>query len=203
MKNKNIDMFAGKRRMKRLDDLWSSICSKPLICFKHNESKAVSPLLSHSLFMAVGIVLLIFMSSLVWYIYTKSIEQSIKTELKQFSETLAGEIIKLRSLNPDINPEPNTSLLLGSFSIQLPDKSGGRSYTLTLYESDSDKARIVARAGDIEVEYPLYNLEIKMQGSDDGGAAVLEYYRYNFNGTIEDKITLGQPKILIAIEGIE
>ncbi len=213
MKNKKIDKTEAQEQLKR-----------PLVCFMDNEFKGISPILSHSLFIALGIVLLIFLSTLVWFIYTESVKQAIKNELRQVSQILGDEIIRLYSLKSSLQPEPNSSILLGTSSLQLPDKAGGRSYSLTLYEMSPawiyvtnftagessipaketrPYARIVARAGEIEAEYFLYNLEIKMQGSDDGGAAILEYYRYNFNGTVEDKITLGQPKILIAIEGIK
>lgn len=200
---------------------------KPFFICNDNEFKAISPVLSHSLFVAVGVVLLIFISALVWYIYTESVKQAVRTELRQVSQTLGNEIIKLYSLkSSQASPQPNGSLLLGSASVQLPQKVGGRAYSLTLYEpspvwiyltnftavegSPPSKetrpyGRIVARTQEpsLEVEYLLYNLEIKMQGSVDGGKAVLEYYRYNYNSTTEDKITLGQPKILIAIEGIK
>lgn len=185
--------------------------------FVHQRyQKGISPVLSHSVFMAVGVVLLIFLSALVWFIYTESIKQAIKTELILISQTLANKIIELYSLKDSpVKPLERQSILLGEVNINLPEKVSGSHYAIELigpcdiYITDLSESntssclpKIIMNSYQpkIQTNYTL-PIEIGMQGYADSGIQpiTIRYYRLSINNTIKDKITLGKEDILIEL----
>jgi hypothetical protein len=67
-------------------------------------------------------------------------------------------------------------------------------------------AKIVAKTTQdpfVTVEYDIPNIDVGVQGrSANGVDSKLSYYRYNFNGTVYDKIVLGSSDILIDITNV-
>lgn len=191
------------------------------------HQKAISPLVSHTIFTALGIILITIIALTVFSLYNRSTEENIRTQLNQINQQVADEIIKLYNSVSGSTQQPsvNSSLLLGRTELLLPKSVSGRTYVVTLREvkygliyltnvsysganltrtEERPYAQIVSRSSQplIEATTNVRNIEIKMQGSASGGTALLEYYRYNFNGNTEDVIALGEPKILIEVQGI-
>ncbi len=175
--------------------------------------KAISPLVSHSIFMAVGIVVLIFISAMIWYIYDSYIKETINVELNKNIHIIADEISKLYSLkSSSINPQANTSVLLGSVDLILPEKVAGRNYIIELQQSGSiwisnlsennvsyNNAMIIGKtfAPEVTVNYTLFNMDVNVQGYIRSGKnATLRYFRANVNGTKKDTIVLGNSLVV-------
>lgn len=190
--------------------------------------KGVAPVLTHSIFVAITIMALGLISLTLLLLYNESIKQSISTQLSQVNQQIADEIFKLyqSGKKTTLKPEPNRSALLGRTELYIPQKISGRKYYIRLEEmppswiyvtnfsvsntttnatEERPYARVISRTVDpgVEVFMPIRNLEIELQGLAEGDRQplYLEYYRYNFENTIYDKITLGSPRVLISVEG--
>ncbi len=192
--------------------------------------KGAYPVLTHSIFVALTIMVLSLIALTILLLYNESIKQTASTQLSQVNQQIGDEIFKLYQTGKksNINPEPNRSVLLGRTELFIPPKISGRKYFIRLEEippswiyisnftvsntpanttEERPFARVISRTVDpgVEVFTPVRNLEIGLQGLVEGGRQpiYLEYYRYNFENTIYDKITLGSPGVLISVEGIK
>lgn len=191
--------------------------------------KALSPILSHTIFIALSVVVLLMISSMVFYLYSESVKYTIRAQLMVINQQIADEIIKLykTAKESSLRPSANSSVLIERSELYLPLKVSNRKYTITLHEASSawvyltqvqisganvstreerPSPEVVTRTETpfVEASTKISNLEIELQGSVDGDRQpiVLEYYRYNFENNILDKVTIGQPNILISVEGI-
>lgn len=175
--------------------------------------KGISPILSHSIFVAIGVVLLIFVSVMVWYIYTESVKQTIKSELKRVNQIVAESVIKLYTLFKDSDLKPESKTVLGSLKLEVPEKVGGRSYKLSLIPPENITVRVSIKienqtqriieetvpsvlswttSPEVNVSYPIYSIEIELSGTVDSlnQPWILKYNRRKENSTFIDSITI-------------
>lgn len=122
------------------------------------------------------------------------------------------------------SPGNMTSVLIGTANLNLPIKISNKNYEIDLvpmnplfvtianitsagtnvtYAVQTGGAKIVVKSLDdpkITITKDVPNIDASIQGTlVDGQNATLQYYRYNFNGTVYDKIILGQQPIIIDI----
>lgn len=178
--------------------------------------KAVSPLISHSIYLAIGVVVLIFISSTVWYLYDVSIKQTIRTELTQISQKIENEITTLYNTFKDSQrkPEINRTILLGESKIYLPEKVAGRKYLIELKKQADiiikgiseenitySNPQIITKSfsPEIQINHNLPIIRAGLQGYSYGEIqpTKLKYYRFDINNTIRDVIILGEIDLLI------
>jgi len=182
------------------------------------KQKGVSVVVSHAAFLAIGVMALIIISSMVWNVYDSVVKEEIRKDLSKISQTAAGEIVKLYSLKDSpASPNANTSILLGESSMNLQQKAGGRQYSIELLQSGqiqitgisgsnstkyATQIRAYTTAPPVQVNYTIYNIESRVQGSGFGDKPLtLKYFRLNSNGTLEDRIVLNDA-LVIAGESI-
>lgn len=180
--------------------------------------KGLSILVSHTAFLAIGVMALLIISAMVWNVYDSIIKEEVRKDLSKVSQTAASEIVKLYSLKDSpAKPDANTSILLGESSLSLQQKAGGRQYMIefaqssqilitNISEGNATKyaTQITAYTTDpfVQVNYTLYNIDSRVQGFGFGDKPlVLKYFRLNSNGTIEDRIVLNDA-LIIAGENI-
>lgn len=180
--------------------------------------KGLSILVSHTAFLAIGVMALLIISAMVWNVYDSIIKEEVRKDLTSVSQTAASEIVKLYSLKDSpAMPAANTSILLGESSLSLQQKAGGRQYMIefaqssqimitNISEGNATKyaTQITAYTTDpfVQVNYTLYNIGSRVQGFGFGDKPmVLKYFRLNSNGTIEDRIVLNDA-LIIAGENI-
>ncbi len=179
--------------------------------------RGISPLVSHSIFIAVGVVVLILMSALAWYFYDTYIKESIRSELNKNLHMLAGEIAELYRLRSSpVAPAANRSVMLGDTVLEFPEKVAGRNYIIELQHAGGiwvsnlsegnisyDSVTLIGKTytPEVTVNYTLFNIDASVQGYTRGGKTSLRYFRINTNGTIRDIIALGDSLVVFA--GVE
>jgi len=191
--------------------------------------KAQSDVISFTLTVLFGVIILVSITALVLAIYDAQLKTNIKTSLGQITVQVRDNVLKLyeNAKKSESSPSNYTSILLGEIDMQLPPDVAKKNYEVALVGANplfgtlqnltidnqtlvfvvtTPGAKIIAMTAQdpiILVETDIQNLDVGVQGSVlNGQNAVLKYYRYNVNGTVKDKITLGNPDILVDITKI-
>jgi hypothetical protein len=192
-------------------------------------SKGQANLIEYVLTILFSVVILISISSLIYSLYSTALKTDIEKGLKQLSMQVADNILKLyaNAKNSKAQPQNSSSILISELDLNLPSHISRRNYEIFLVSgsqiwvnvinltvesqniSSSIKtsgAKIVAKTTQdpfVTVEYDIPNIDVGVQGrSANGVDSKLSYYRYNFNGSVYDKIVLGSSDILIDITNV-
>jgi hypothetical protein len=192
--------------------------------------KGISNFVSYTFAILFGFVILILFSSLVYSFYDQVLKNSITRNLKDISIQTSTGIIQLYNLGREFkaNPANSTSILISNISLNYPEKIGDKNYEIELLTSPgiwnslinftisgknetivkelASSSKIIAKTTQrpfITYEYDLPNMPIILQGKFRSGENdILKLVRYNYNGTIQDTIILGQSDIIIGISSI-
>jgi len=126
------------------------------------------------------------------------------------------------------SPVNSTSITLSSIDLNYPDQVVDRNFEVELVSSpgiwsvvtnltiqgvnatikkeSTSGAKIIAKTVQspvVSYEYDVANIPIKLQGKcSSGGNDTLRLVRYNYNGSIEDVVILGNSSIIIGITSI-
>jgi hypothetical protein len=177
-----------------------------------------------------GFTILILFSSLIYSFYEQVQKTSITSSLKQLSIQTSNGIIKLYGLSKEFktNPVNSTSIIISNISLNYPEKVGDKNYevellsspgiwnsinnftidgeNVTIIKETESSSKIIARTTQrpfVTYEHDMPNIPIVLQGKFRSGENdILRLVRYNYNGTIEDRIILGQSDIIIGITSI-
>jgi hypothetical protein len=178
----------------------------------------------------MGIVTLSLFSVLIYSYYDNTVRSNIETAFKQLATQTTGEIIKTYIVwsKSEASPENASLIILSNVSLSYPDKIAGRSYEVQLISSPgiwnviqnltisgqeatvkkevNSGSKILLKTTQrpfVTYEYDIPNIPITLQGSFKSGMNdMLRYVRYNYNGTINDRIMLGEDNIIIGVVDI-
>jgi hypothetical protein len=192
--------------------------------------KGVSNFVSYTFTILFGFTILILFSSLIYSFYDQVLKTSITASLKQISIQTIDGIIQLYNLGKEFNTNPSnsTSIIISNISLNYPEKVGDKNYEVELLSSpgiwnsitnftiDEENATIIKETESsskiivkttqrpfVTYEQDLPNIPIILQGKFRSGENdVLRLVRYNYNGTIEDRIILGESDIIVGISSI-
>jgi len=192
--------------------------------------KGISNFVSYTFTILFGFTILILFSSLIYSFYDQVQKTSITASLKQVSIQTADEIIKLYNLGKEFkaNPTNSTTIIISNISLNYPQKISDKNYEIelssspgiwnsiinftvngenaTIVKETESSSKIIARTTQrpfVTYEYDLPNLPIMLQGKfRSGDNDILKHVRYNYNGTIEDRIILGESDIIVGIISI-
>jgi hypothetical protein len=192
--------------------------------------KGVSNFVSYTFTILFGFTILILFSSLIYSFYDQVLKTSITASLKQISIQTIDGIIQLYNLGKEFktNPANSTSIIISNISLNYPEKVGDKNYevellsspgiwnsitnftisgeNVTIVKETESSSKIIARTTQrpfVTYEQDLPNMPIILQGkfrSDEND--ILRLVRYNYNGTIEDRIILGESDIIVGISSI-
>jgi hypothetical protein len=192
--------------------------------------KGISNFVSYTFTILFGFTILILFSSLIYSFYEQVQKTSIISSLKQLSIQTSNSIIKLYDLSKEFktNPANSTSIIISNVTLNYPEKIVDRNYevellsspgiwnsitnftisekNVTIIKETESSSKIVVRTTQKPIEtyeYDLPNIPIILQGKFKSGENdVLRLVRYNYNGTIEDRIILGESDIIVGISSI-
>lgn len=192
--------------------------------------KGISNFVSYTFTILFGFTILILFSSLIYSFYEQVQKTSIISSLKQLSIQTSNGIIKLYDLSKEFktNPANSTSIIISNVTLNYPEKIVDRNYevellsspgiwnsitnftigekNVTIIKETESSSKIVVRTTQKPIEtyeYDLPNIPIILQGKFKSGENdVLRLVRYNYNGTIEDRIILGESDIIVGISSI-
>jgi len=192
--------------------------------------KGISNFVSYTFTILFGFTILILFSSLIYSFYDQVQKTTITASLKQVSIQTADEIIKLYNLGKEFkaNPTNSTTIIISNISLNYPQKISDKNYEIelssspgiwnsiinftvngenaTIVKEAESSSKIIARTTQrpfVTYEYDLPNLPIMLQGKfRSGDNDILKLVRYNYNGTIEDRIILGESDIIVGIISI-
>jgi len=168
---------------------------------------------------------------LIYGYYNHELKTNIEVSLKQIAAQTSDSILDLynRAKESDANPKNSSSVILSSIDLKYPNQISGKNFEVELISSpgiwnqitnitvNSDNATIVKETSSgakiivktkqrpvVSYEYNVPNVPIRLQGKyASGGNDTLSLVRYNYNGTVEDVIVLGNSTIIIGITSIK
>jgi hypothetical protein len=188
--------------------------------------KGQSSLIEYILTILFSVIILIAISGIIYAFYNNILKQDISRSLNEINLQTADAISKIyqQGKASTSSPSNSTSILLASVNLNMPTKISGKNYEIDLFPLNSifatinnvtsqgmnvtmliqsSGAKIVAKTTEdpkIVVSKDITNIDVNIQGAVINGInSTLKYYRYNFNGTIYDKIILGEQGIIIDI----
>ncbi|MDI6798501.1 MAG: hypothetical protein QMD12_00680 [Candidatus Aenigmarchaeota archaeon] len=189
--------------------------------------KAQAPLIQYLLTILLGIIVVVSVIAILFTLHAGFLRNEIRQGLRQIATQTSDSIVKLfeTAKNSKTMPSNYSSVLISEVDLNLPARVSNRNYEIFLVASSpiwqtvenltvdgqsistieiNPGVKIIARTTQepIEsIEHDILNIGIGVQGRSENGGK-LRYYRYNINGTIHDKIILGEADILIDIESV-
>jgi hypothetical protein len=192
--------------------------------------KGISKFVDYSLIILFGFVVVTLFTVLIYGYYDNVLKTNIQVSLKQVAAQTSETILYLYDQAKESNSSPknSSSITLSSVDLNYPNQIAGKNYELELISSPgiwnqitnvtinnlnvtvlketSSGAKIIAKTRQkplISYEYDIPNIPIRLQGKYTSGSnATLSLVRYNYNGTVEDVIILGNSTIIIKITTI-
>ena len=192
--------------------------------------KGLSKFVEYAFIIMFGFIVLSLLTSMIYHYYNRTLERNINTGLKQTALQTSEAILKLYDTGQDVKAEPEnaSTVIVASMDINYPNKIGGRNFEVDLISSpgiwvqvinltiDSEDANIMRETSSgakilvkttqepfLSYEYPLSNIPIEIQGKYTAGSNdTLSYIRYNYNGTENDVILLGDFNFIVDVDTI-
>ncbi len=192
--------------------------------------KGLSRFVTYVFTILLGFIILSVFSLLIFGYYDQVLKSDITSGLKQIAIQTVSGIIELYGLAEGYETIPkNFSLIvISSIDLNYPDEVSGRSFEVELVSSPgiwsiitnmtingesvegkketTSGSKIIVKTTQgpyVSYEYDVPNVPIVLQGRFRSGESdTLKLIRYNFNGTVEDRIVLGESDILVGITSI-
>jgi len=189
--------------------------------------KGISKFISYAITILFGFILLIFFSTLIYNYYDGILKNTIQAELKQICIQTENNIIQLQNQAKEFKtiPKLSSSLTISSVDLNYPNKLEGRNFevellsspgiwnlvanitiegrNVTIVKETGSSSKIIAKTTQNPVviyEHEVPNIPIILQGKFRSGENDnLKIVRYNYNGTVEDRIILGESEIIVGI----
>ena len=192
--------------------------------------KGISRFVTYSLIILFSFIVLTFFTMLIYGYYNRVLETNIQVSLNQIAVQTADSILYLydQAKESDASPTNSTSITLSAIDLNYPSQIVDRNFEIELVSSpgiwsvitdltvdntnatirkeSTSGAKIIAKTVQkpiVSYEHDVANVPIKLQGKyRSGGNDTLMLVRYNYNDTLEDIITLGNPELIIGITSI-
>jgi len=191
--------------------------------------KGQSQIIEYALSVLFSVIILIAVAGIIYSFYKNAQLRDAQRSLDEVALQVSNSILKIyqQGKQSPSSPANSTSILIASVNLNLPTKISNQNYEIDLLRINpiftslinftvnginvtpsiqTSGAKIVAKtleSPEISVTKDLPNIDVNVQGSVfNGRNGTLKYYRYNYNGTLYDKIVLGEQGIIIDITQI-
>jgi len=192
--------------------------------------KGISRFVDYSFIILSGFVVMTLFTVLIYGYYNHVLKANIQVSLKEISAQTSDSILYLynQAKESDASPKNSSSVILSSIDLKYPNQISGKNFEVelisspgiwnqitnitinnanaTILKETSSGAKIIAKTKQdpiISYEYDVPNVPIRLQGKyTPGGNDTLSLVRYNYNGTVEDVIILGNSSVIIGITSI-
>ncbi len=192
--------------------------------------KGVSRFVTYAFTILLGFIIVSVFSILIFGYYDQILKSDITSGQKQIAIQTVSGIIELYGLAGAYEkiPENFSLILISSIDLNYPDTVSGRNFEVELISSpgiwsiitnmtidgESAETRKEITSGSkiivktiqrphLSYEHDVPNIPIVLQGNfRSGGNDILKLVRYNFNGTVEDRIILGECDIIVGVTSV-
>ena len=193
--------------------------------------KGISKIVDYSFILLSSFIVMTLFTILIYGYYNHELKTNIEVSLKQIAAQTSDSILDLynRAKESDANPKNSSSVILSSIDLKYPNQISGKNFEVelisspgiwnqitnitvnsanaTIVKETSSGAKIIVKTKQrpvVSYEYNVPNVPIRLQGKyASGGNDTLSLVRYNYNGTVEDVIVLGNSTIIIGITSIK
>jgi len=193
--------------------------------------KGISKFVDYSFILLSSFIVMTLFTILIYGYYNHELKTNIEVSLKQIAAQTSDSILDLynRAKESDANPKNSSSVILSSIDLKYPNQISGKNFEVelisspgiwnqitnitvnsanaTIVKETSSGAKIIVKTKQrpvVSYEYNVPNVPIRLQGKyASGGNDTLSLVRYNYNGTVEDVIVLGNSTIIIGITSIK
>lgn len=192
--------------------------------------KGISTFIDYTFIILSSFVVMTLFTILIYGYYNNVLKINIQVGLKQIAAQTSDKILYLydQAKESDTNPKNPSSVILSNIDLNYPNQVLGKNFEVDLISSagiwnqvtnitidnvnttvlkeTASGSKIIAKTKQnpiISYEYDVPNVPIKLQGKYmSGGNDTLSLVRYNYNGTTEDIIILGNSSIIIGLTSI-
>ena len=189
--------------------------------------KGVSTFVTYVFTILLGFIILSVFSILIFGYYDQVLKSDITSGLKQVAIQTVSGIIELYGLAEEYETIPgnSSSIVISSIDLNYPYEVSGRNFEVELISSPgiwsmvtnmtnngesvgirketTSGSKIIVKTTQrpyVSYEYEVPNIPVVLQGRFRSGENdTLKLVRYNFNGTVEDRILLGESDIIVGI----
>ncbi len=178
---------------------------------------------------ALSVIVFVSVVAVAYSFYRQQLSVEASNELRQVALQISDAVLKTYNAakQSTVSPTNGTVTVLSQTQLDLPSKVAQRNYKVTLQATTSEipvissiledgkNITFVKQASGITIvaqttEDPvisqkiiLPNINAFVQGVfHNSGNATLTYYRYNFNGTIYDSVSLGDSNLILQITSV-
>ncbi|MEM7825425.1 MAG: hypothetical protein QW412_01020 [Candidatus Aenigmatarchaeota archaeon] len=158
--------------------------------------KGQAPLISYSLTVLLGIILIFLFSTMLFSFYSSFLKSEIKNNLENLAISLSNNIIAFYEFANTSNffPKNSSCFLIGEKNLEFPKKILNRNYEIFVKPSEENFLIVATTQDPLEtVENKIPKIQVSFQGKiKSGKSSKLYYYRCNLNNFITDKVVLGE-----------
>ncbi len=193
--------------------------------------KGVSKFVTYAFITLFGFVVLAIFTGILYTFYDKVLKTNISAGLRQIAVETVGQITKAYDTgkNSDSKPENSSAIVLVDLNLNYPEKISGKNYEILLVSSPGiwtqiktfqidnrtvtplkeviSGSKVLVRTTQIPLltyELPVPNIPIYLEGGYRSGEnSTLRYVRYNYNGSVNDTIILGESNIILGITKVQ
>jgi len=186
--------------------------------------KGASPIVTYLLIAFVAFISLSLLTSLILSYYRNLSKSLTLSAFKQLAIYTSSEIAKMYNENSKslAQPEINSLIVLSNETLNYPSKINGNTYKVEFvsnlglwsFVSHNLSSSNLENSGNkilfrtlqdelIEYYFDLPNMQLEFQGSfESGEKPVMFYVRYNYNGTVRDRLILGESNVIVGLVGV-
>ena len=193
--------------------------------------KGVSKFITYTFLILLGFVMLTLFTTTIYNYYNNILRRNIDVGMKQIAVQTSTEIIKLYDVGKSSNTRPtNASLtVISEIDLNYPIRISQKNYevrlvsspgiwtqiksfkidnsTATIKDEKISGSRIVVKTTQspiVAYDFQISNIPVPVQGIFRSGEnSTLKYIRYNYNGTVNDTIVLGESNLIIGVVKIQ
>ncbi len=193
--------------------------------------KGVSKFIGYTFIILFGFAMLAFFTTMIYRYYDNVLKANISAGLRQIAIETTAQITKVYEMgkNTEFNPANSSTLVIADINLKYPEKISGKNYEILLVSSPGiwtqlksfqidnvtvtpkreiiSGSKVLVRTTQKPVvsdELHIPNIPISIQGGYRSGEnATLKYVRYNYNGSINDTIVLGESSIILGITKVQ
>lgn len=193
--------------------------------------KGISKFIGYTFLILLGFTMLTLFAGTIYSYYNSMLRRNIDVSLKQIAVDTSAQIIRLYDASKSSNSRPvnGTRLVISEVDLNYVSKISGKNYEVQLVTSPGIWTQIKSLKIDnitvaskdekisgskvivkttqspvVAYDFQIPNIPIPIQGVFRSGEnSTLRFVRFNYNGTVNDTIILGESNVIIGLTKVQ
>ncbi len=193
--------------------------------------KGISKFIGYTFLILLGFTMLTLFAGTIYSYYNSMLRRNIDVSLKQIAVDTSAQIVRLYDASKSSNSRPvnGTRLVISEVDLNYVSKISGKNYEVQLVTSPGIWTQIKSLKIDnitvaskdekisgskvivkttqspvVAYDFQIPNIPIPIQGVFRSGEnSTLRFVRFNYNGTVNDTIILGESNVIIGLTKVQ